>query len=221
MSTEKLNPEYLEPTEFFDFHKNRVKRKAEDITSGLNVKAKKAQVLFYWVRDEIKYNMMTYLPQIKANFKASVTLRRGNGFCVSKAILLSTLARAVGIPARIHLADIINHKISPKVENLMGTKAFYYHGYSELFLDGKWVKLTPAFDKETALKAGYLPMCEFDGVDHAMFPEEDVNGNKFIEYINDRGVHADLPLDEIKEVFIEKYGDLFRADFKDIPQRLD
>ncbi|MGV9202762.1 MAG: transglutaminase-like domain-containing protein [Promethearchaeia archaeon] len=218
---DKINPEYLEPTEFFDFDKKRVRRKVADITMGLNKKTEQAQVLFYWVRDEIKYNMMTYHPQIKANFKASVTLRRGNGFCVSKAILLSTLARVVDIPARIHLVDIINHKISPKVEKLMGTKAFYYHGYSELYLEGDWIKLTPAFDKETALKAGYLPMCEFDGKHDAMFPEKDINGKKFIEYINDRGVYADLPLDEIEEVFIKKYGDIFRADFKDIPKKLD
>ncbi|MFO8019833.1 MAG: transglutaminase-like domain-containing protein [Promethearchaeia archaeon] len=219
--TENVNQEYLEPTEFFDFHKKRVSWKAKELSAGLSEKPNQIKTLFYFVRDEIKYNMMSYLPQIKANFKASVTLRRGNGFCVSKAILLSTFARSLDIPARIHLADIINHKISPKVERFMGTKTFYYHGYSELYLEGDWIKLTPAFDKETALKAGYLPMCEFDGKNHAMFPEKDINGNKFIEYINDRGVYADLPLDEIEKVFIEKYGDLFRADFKDIPQELD
>ena len=30
----------------------------------------------------------------------------------------------------------------------MGTDLFVYHGYAELFLDGKWVKATPAFNVE-------------------------------------------------------------------------
>lgn len=205
---------YLEPNMFFDFDKSRVSKTAKDVTIGLDSLEDKAVALFYFVRDEIKYGMMSYLPQIRQNFKASVVLRRGTGFCVSKAILLSTLARAVGIPGRIHLADIINHKISPKIVEFMGTEVFYYHGYSEIYLNNEWLKLTPAFDKETAQKAGYLPMCEFDGKSDAMFPKEDKDGNKFVEYIKDRGVHASLPLDEIKVLFNEKYGSAFEKGFQ-------
>ncbi|MFX1394309.1 MAG: transglutaminase-like domain-containing protein, partial [Promethearchaeota archaeon] len=145
---------YLQPTEFLNFHKKRVRDKAIEITNGLETNKEKAIALFYWVRDKIRYNMFTYYPKIKANLKASVTLRRGNGFCMSKAVLLSALARAIGIPARIHMVDIINHKISKKVVDLMGTKAFHCHAYSELLLDGKWIKATPVFDHETSLKGG-------------------------------------------------------------------
>ncbi|MEJ2250720.1 MAG: transglutaminase, partial [Candidatus Lokiarchaeota archaeon] len=70
---------YLQPTEFFDFNKKKVKKKAIEITNKLENKTEKVKALFYWVRDCIKYNMMSYIPQIKANFKASVTLRRGYG----------------------------------------------------------------------------------------------------------------------------------------------
>lgn len=197
--------EYLQPSEFFDFDKSSVSNKAKEITKNLQTDKKKAIALFYWVRDEIKYNMLTYIPSVRANFKASVTLRRGNGFCVSKSILLSSFARAVGIPARIHLVDLINHKISQKVIDFMQTNIMHYHGYSELFLDDKWVKLTPSFDKGTADKGGFHPMCEFDGECDAVFPEYDDDGNRFGEYVLDRGVHADLPLEEIERVFLEKY----------------
>jgi hypothetical protein len=197
--------EYLQPTEFFDFDKSSVTNKAKEITKNLQTDKEKAIALFYWVRDEIKYNMLTYIPSVRANFKASVTLRRGNGFCVSKSILLSSFARAVGIPARIHLVDLINHKISQKVIDFMQTNVMHYHGYSELYLDGKWVKLTPSFDKGTADKGGFHPMCEFDGECDAVFPEYDDDGNQFGEYVLDRGVHADLPLEEIERVFLEKY----------------
>ena len=196
---------YLQPNEFFNFDKKFVRDKAFEITEGLESESDKAKALFYWVRDKIKYNMHTYIPSVKANFKASVTLRRKNGFCVSKSILLSTFARAVGIPARIHLVDLINHKISQKIVDFMETNVMHYHGYSELYLNEKWVKLTPSFDQKTAKKGGFFPMVEFDGENNATFASYDNEGNKFGEYVKDRGVHADLPLKEIEIVFNEKY----------------
>jgi len=200
---------YLQPTEFFDFNKKHVREKALEITEGLETEKEKAKALFYWVRDQIKYNMYTYVPSVKAHFKASVTLRRKNGFCVSKSVLLSSFARAVGIPARIHLVDLINHKISQKVIDFMETNVMYYHGYSEFFLNDKWVKLTPSFDQGTAIKGGFIPMVEFDGENDAVFPSYDTEGRKFGEYLQDRGVHADLPLDVIENVFRDKYPDFY------------
>jgi len=196
---------YLQPNEFFDFDKASVRNKAFEITNGLKTDKEKAIALFYWVRNDIKYNMATYLPYIKSNFKASVTLRRRNGFCVSKSILLSSFARAIGIPARIHLVDLINHKVSQKVIDFMGHNVMYYHGYSELFINNKWVKLTPSFDEATAIKGRFLPMVEFDGENDAVFPPYDNEGNRFGEYVKDRGIHADLPLELIDKVFEEKY----------------
>jgi len=196
---------YLQPTEFFDFNVDSVKEKALEITKNLITDKEKAIALFYYVRNEFKYNMMTYIPNIKDNFKASITLKRGDGFCVSKSILLSSLARALGIPARIHLVDLINHKISQKIVDMMGTWTMHYHGYSEFLLSGKWIKLTPSFDPATAIKGGFIPMVEFDGENDAVFPKYDTEGNKFGEYLEDRGVHADLPLQEIDKVFREKY----------------
>ncbi len=196
---------YLQPTEFFNFNKKFVSDMAFEITAGLETESDKAKALFYWVRDNIKYNMHTYIPSVKANFKASVTLRRRNGFCVSKSVLLSSFARAIGIPARIHLVDLINHKISQKIVEFMGTNVMHYHGYSELYLNNKWVKLTPSFDQKTASKGGFFPMVEFDGENNATFASFDNDGNKFGEYVKDRGVHADLPLKDIEIVFNEKY----------------
>jgi hypothetical protein len=196
---------YLQPNEFFDFNKKSVINKAIEITNGLESQKEKAIALFYWVRDEIKYNMALFIPKVKNYFIASKTIRRREGFCVSKSILLSTLARAVGIPARIHLVDLINHLISQKVIDFMGHNVMYFHAYSEFYLNGKWVKLTPSFDQQTAIRGGFLPMVEFDGENDAVFPPYDVNGNKFGEYVRDRGVHAGLPLDEIDKLFQEKY----------------
>ena len=196
---------YLQPSKFFDFNKPKVRQKALEITEGCESDIEKAKALFYWVRDTIKYNMQLFVPIILNNFKASKVMQKGQGFCVSKSILLSSLARAVGIPARIHLVDLINHLVSQKVIDFMGTNIMFYHGFSEFFLDDKWVKLTPSFDQETAMRGGFLPMVEFDGKNDAVFPPQDLNGKKFGEYVGDRGVHADLPLNDIDKIFREKY----------------
>ena len=208
MSLEK----YLKSTEFFNFNKHRVREKALEIIDGLKNDKEKAVALFYWVRDEIKYNMVAFY-MIRGNFKASVTLRRKYGFCVSKAVLLSSFARAVGIPARIHLADIINHKSSQKAIEIMRTKEFLYHGYSEFFLDGKWVKATPVFDSETSIKVGFLPLVEFDGVNDGLLPNNDIDGNLFVEYTRDRGDYAEIPYDDIDRAWHEKYGHVFEEGF--------
>ncbi|MFX1312747.1 MAG: transglutaminase family protein [Promethearchaeota archaeon] len=207
--------EYLKPTEFFDFDKKKVSDKAFKIINGVSSEKEKAIALFYWVRDQIKYNMYTYRPKEKKNFKASVTLQRANGFCMSKAILLTTLARAVGIPARIHMVDIINHKIPDWIEKLMGTKTFHCHGYSEQYIDGKWRKLTPVFDKKTAIKAGYVPLVEFDGENDALLAPIDEKGNLFVEYVKDWGIYTDVPLDKINDIFIKNYGKIYtKYEFK-------
>jgi transglutaminase-like putative cysteine protease len=203
---------FLKPNEYFNFENNEVRNKAFEITAELNSNKEKAIALFYWVRDEIKYNMMLYLPECKENFKASNILRIGEGFCVSKAMLLTTFSRAIGIPARIHLADIINHKVPQKTIDFMGTNVFYYHGYSEIYLNDKWIKLTPAFDKNTAIKNGFLPMCEFDGINDSVFPAYGLDDKPFVEYIKDRGIYELLPLDDIATTFKEKYGLKFSSD---------
>jgi hypothetical protein len=195
---------YLQPTEFLDFNKKLVLNKAIEVTQDLKSEKEKAIALFYWVRDEIKYNMSAFY-MIKSNFKASVTLRRGYGFCVSKAVLLSSFARAIGIPARVHLADIRNNKVPQETIDLLGTNIFYFHGYSELFIDKTWVKATPVFDKITASKACFLPLVEFDGLNNGILSKYDSYGNLFIEYLNDRGVFAELPYDEMDRIIREKY----------------
>ena len=73
-------------------------------------------------------------------------------------------------------------------------------------LNDKWVKLTPSFDEGTAKKAGFLPMCEFVDGEDSLFPPHDINGKQFGEYVFDRGVHANLPLEDISRVFQEKYA---------------
>ena len=95
--------------------------------------------LYYAVRDDIVYTPYCDF-RARDTFRASACLVRGSGFCVAKAALLAAAARALGIPARVGFADVRNHLTTPKLRRFMGTDTFYHHGYTELFLEGKWVK---------------------------------------------------------------------------------
>ena len=195
---------YLKPTAKIDSDNPSIKEKAQNLIRGKREAADKAKSLFYWVRDEIKYN--PYVPiEVFENFRASKTLERGQGFCVEKAALLAAFARAVGIPARLHFADIRNYLVSGSLLELMGTNLFSYHGYTELYIEGEWVKATPAFDLKMCRKNRIIPV-EFDGQNDAILHSHNLDGKLHIEYVKDRGYREDVPVDEILAAWEKLYG---------------
>ncbi len=163
-----------------------------------------AQKLYYWVRDSIRYNPYG-LELTPARLSASYTLKSGEGWCVSKSILLAALCRYAGIPARLGFADVRNHLSTQRLRTAMGTDVFYFHGYTSLYLDGKWVKATPAFNIELCEKFGFKPL-EFNGREDSLYHEYDNAGNRHMQYLYDRGEFLDVPLEEITTVFREKYA---------------
>ena len=96
---------YYLPTYIFDSDHEDIKKKTLELTQGLDNPIEKAKALFYFVRDKMLYNLHVekHMPE---HFCASNTLERGKGYCVQKAVLLVTLARSAGIPARLGLAKI-------------------------------------------------------------------------------------------------------------------
>lgn len=162
-----------------------------------------AIALFYWVRDHIRYDAAAAVDD-RPWYRATAILERKSGYCVQKAVLLCALARAAGIPARLGFADVRSHKIAPGLLRLMGTNLFVFHGYVELFLDGRWLKATPAFDPETTRLTGALPV-ELDGTGDAMLHPVDPEGHPHIEYVRRRGSFADLPFEDLWQAILETY----------------
>ena len=196
---------YLKPTDFIDCDNQSVQRKASDLIRGQNDIIQRARSLFYYVRDEIRYNfyMSKSHPE---NFRASKTLSRGEGYCVQKAVLLVALARAAGIPSGLGFARLKNHLLSEKVINWIGTNILPFHGYAEFYLNGKWIMATPAFDLELCEKNRIIPV-EFDGRNHAMLHAYNRDGKLHIEYIKDLGHnYDDLPLNDLWEAIIQTHG---------------
>lgn len=196
--------EYLKPTPAIDCETGSIKEKAQELTSGQEKMAEKTKSLFYFVRDEIKYNPFSprYLPE---HYRASTILDRGEGYCVQKAVLLAALARAIGIPARLRFANIRNYLPFGKLAEIMETNLFVYHGYDELYIEGKWVKATPTFDLKMCQDHRIIPV-EFDGKKDALFHSHNQDGELQIEYVRDHGHYQALPLGEIHNARAQAYG---------------
>jgi hypothetical protein len=131
------------------------------------------------------------------------------GYCVQKAVLLVALARAAGIPAGIGFAKISNNILPESTLEQLGTNVFPFHGYAELYLGGKWVKATPAFDLKMCEKNRIIPV-EFDGKSDATFHSHNKDGKLHIEYLADVGRgFDDLPLDTLWELVTKHIGSWF------------
>lgn len=210
---------YLHPTPFIDsdspevisFARSTVDRTRTDIERGVK--------LYYVVRDMIRYS--PYEIGFDAErYKASWVLRKKIGFCIQKAILLAAAARVVGIPSRLGFADVRNHLATDRLKKLMRTDEFLFHGYTELYLSGKWVKATPAFNLTLCQRFGVKSL-EFDGRNDSIFHPFDQTGNKHMEYICDHGQFADFPLEKMIRAFEGGYPHIFKKDGTGWPTRGD
>ena len=197
---------YLAATPFLDYSNPQVSAYARSLVSGISTPVEKAIRLYYGVRDDILYDPYNVRSDVDY-LRASHTLEVKRGYCVSKAVLLAAVCRAAGIPARLGFADVRNHLTTPRLKETMGTDLFAYHGYVELFVNNRWVKATPAFNRSLCERFGVHPL-EFDGVNDSLFQPYATNGQKHMEYVRDHGVHADVPLDDIIESFRRHYPHL-------------
>jgi len=202
--TEEMR-KYLQPTFFIDSDNSDVIQYAQKVIGDAKTDLEKGVRLYYAVRDNIRYN--PYLSNMTPEgFKASTTLRRGESYCVPKAILLAACARVVGIPSRLAFADVRNHLTSVRLEQSMkGNNLFVFHGQTVMYLDGKWTKSTPAFNLSLCEKINILPL-EYDGTEDSIFHPFDKNGNKHMEYLKDRGEYDDLPYETFMKAMEEYYG---------------
>ncbi|HIG15670.1 MAG TPA: transglutaminase family protein [Gammaproteobacteria bacterium] len=189
----------------------------EDVVAGVEQDTKRAVAVYYAIRDGILYD--PYSADISvAGLKATTVLEERRGWCVSKAILLAACCRALGIPARLGYADVLNHLSTEKMRQRMKTNVFYWHGYTALYLDDRWVKATPAFNIELCEKFGLKPL-EFNGRDDSIYHAFDQAGNRHMEYLHDRGQFLEPPIEAMRRTFDECYpgwpdtSDATEADF--------
>ena len=201
-----VDARYLAPGRFLDSDHAAVRAFAAEHARGANER-ERAVSLYYAVRDGIRYNPFLDFSEDGA-YRASSTLERGEGFCVGKSALLAACARSIGIPARVGFADVKNHLTTPRLRERMGTDLFIYHGYCELFLEGKWVKATPVFNQELCRRFRVKPL-EFDGREDSIFHPFDADDRRHMEYVRDHGSFDDVPAERIQRAFREYYPPVY------------
>jgi hypothetical protein len=191
--------QYLKATEFLDCDSDSVREYAERNTSGAANDVERAVRLYYAVRDGFHYD--PYLLDLRRqSMKASTLLTKTRGYCVEKALLLAASARAVGVPSRLSFYIVRNHIATDRLTKALEKDYLVFHGAAEMYLEGQWIKGTPAFNKKLCDFLG-VDAIEFDGRSDAIFQEYDRKGNVFMEYLHDYGAFDDMPyqmfLDEL------------------------
>jgi len=195
---------YLAPTAIIDSDHKSIRNYAIKSIGGSTEPIEIAVKLYLTVRDGILYDPYApfYLPE---HYRASDVLKRGRSFCVPKASLLCALGRACGIPSRIGFADVRNHLATKQLIEFMGSDLFVYHGFAELYLEGKWVKATPAFNSDLCKRHHVSPL-EFNGREDSIFQAYNLQSQRFMEYVTFHGVYVDVPVDQIVTAWEQAYG---------------
>lgn len=205
----QIDPQFLQSAEFIDSAAEPVRAFAAEVVHPAQSELEKAVALYYRVRDGIRYT--PYLdysdPQ---TYRASVVLRNGFGFCISKAALLAACGRSQGIAARIGFADVRNHLSSPRLLEINGGDLMRWHAFTEFYLEGKWVKATPAFNLELCRRFRVQPL-EFNGREDSIFHPFDADQRRHLEYVHERGSFADVPFAAITATY-RQYSPKLLAD---------
>jgi transglutaminase-like putative cysteine protease len=201
----EIDDKYLCPTAIIDSdHKETIAYAKEKTRRCGDAPIQKAVSLYYAVRDGIWYD--PYYPfYLAEHFRASNVLKSGRGYCVCKASLLCALGRASGIPSRVGFADVRNHLATRQLIEIMGTNLFAFHGFTEFYLEGKWVVATPAFNKELCERHKVIPL-EFNGRDNSLFQPYNLEKKQFMEYVSYHGSFSDIPVDLIVAGMEKAYG---------------
>lgn len=178
---------YLAPAEYIDSDHPLITALAGELCAAAASDRDAAVAIYQFVRD---------LPYEGGDFedleiyRASSVLSARHGYCVGKASLCAALYRAAGFPARVAFADVRNHLASPRLLQAMGTDVFAWHGYTEVLLDGRWLKVSPTFDPATCRRAG-VAVLDFDGEHDALLQSFD--GNSSMRYLTHHGEFHDVP----------------------------
>lgn len=78
----------------------------------------------------------------------------------------------------------------------MASDVFVWHGYSEIYLDDRWQKVSSAFNIELCERFG-VKVLDWTGDGDSLMHEYDNNGRKHMEYLRSHGSFDDVPYDEL------------------------
>lgn len=200
---------FLSETSFLNYNHHLFDEYLKDIDVNKDTK-NLAIELYNKVRDGFIYDPF-HLDLRESALEASTILTKKRAWCVEKAILLATVARRCKIPSRLGYAIVINHLGVEILEKYLHRKEIVFHGYVELFIEGRWIKCTPSFDANVCRIIG-VPTLDWDGENDSLFQAK--QGNQvFMEYVHDYGVFPDVPIDKMNAEMKLYYPHLFEKQY--------
>ncbi|WP_199845195.1 transglutaminase-like domain-containing protein [Streptomyces sp. NRRL F-2295] len=209
-AAERLTAEDLarltEATDFLDHRHPTVQAFVDKALKGTDRETagpvELAVTLYYAVRDGIHYEV--YGADLSPEgLRASSIITGGKGFCLHKSVLYAACCRAVGIPARLHYSDVRNHLASDRLRSYIGGDVFF-HGLATVYLDGRWLQVTPVFNKLLCRLYGMTPL-EFDGRSDSLYHPFDAQGRQSMEFLTDHGDFDDVPYAFVMENMRRKH----------------
>src|SRR4030042_761513 len=128
-----------------------------------------------------------------------------------KSVLDYAKGVTVGITDFVEMAvklylTVRNHLATKQLIDFLGTDLFVSHGFVEFYLGGRWVKATPAFNRELCRKHNVSPL-EFNGREDSLFQPYNLENQKFMEYVAFEGIFADIPVKQIVAGWKKAYGE--------------
>jgi hypothetical protein len=165
-----------------------------------------AVAIYRTVRDSFLYD--PYHLDLRPDFlKASVIVSKKRAWCVEKAVLACACFRSFGFPARLGFGIVKNHIGVEKLLTYLKREEIVFHGYVEVWIEGKWSKCTPAFDPRICKLSG-VPLLEWNGREDSLF-QAYVEGGQFMEYLHFYGEFGDIPFELMHREMRKYYPDLF------------
>jgi transglutaminase-like putative cysteine protease len=197
--------QYTEETFHFDFSNDKIQHTVSFLSKGRKLADKEFAIKAYkYVRDTWSYYPYRF-SLIDEDWKASELITHKRGHCIDKVVILIAILRAAHIPARLGLAKVKNHIAVDHIVEKFGSDVLVPHGYIEIQLNNKWIKATPAFNKELCELLN-VHVLEFDGETDSIFQEFDQTGNQvFMEYLDDYGTFNEVPLPFMLKLMRDHY----------------
>ena len=197
--------EFLVETPYINYSSPEVQEFIRTIPTHTDP-VQQAIAIYETVRDSFLYD--PYHLDLRPEYlKASVVVTKKRAWCVEKALLACACFRAFGFPARLGFGIVKNHIGVEKLKSYLKRDEIVFHGYVEVYLDGKWSKCTPAFDPRICKLSG-VPVLNWDGRDDSLF-QAFVGGSQFMEYLHFYGEFEDIPFGLMHSEMKAYYPDLF------------
>lgn len=198
---------YLNSTYFFNFENEAIQKLIAAFKTTAISEKEKAIGVYLLVRDGWKYDPYS-ITLSKEKYQSSFIAGKQAGNCIEKSILLIACLRGLGIPARLHLAKVKNHIAVERLTEKFGSNELTPHGMVDVFLNKRWLKMSPAFNKSLCEKL-QVEALDFDGEHDSYLQAYNSEGTQFMEYLDDYGHFEDVPLDFMIQNIKAHYPHIF------------